>query len=77
MRVFHITDAFHRNYMLPIDTYKRSQTSINRRMVYLFSRRIHLGHNLSCFKLLPLNYKLLEAYILQYKLHILPLRNLI
>lgn len=46
MRILNITDTFHGNDMLPIDTHERSQTSIDRRMVNRLGCRIKLGHDL-------------------------------
>lgn len=46
MGILDITDTFHGNDMLPIDTHKGSQASVDRRMIDLVGCRIELGHDL-------------------------------
>lgn len=46
MRILNVTDTFHSNDMFSINTYERSQTGIDGRMVNLLGCWIELGHNL-------------------------------
>lgn len=46
MRILNVSDTFHGNDMLPIDTHERSQTSIDRRVINLLGCRIELGYDL-------------------------------